>query len=832
MIEKYNPQKIEPKWQEVWEKTAINKAEDFSRKPKFYCLDMFPYPSGEGMHMGHVENYTGSDIYARYLRMKGYNVLHASGFDAFGLPAENYAIKHGIYPSVSTKENIDKIRKQEKAMGFSYCWDREITTSDPTYYRWTQWIFLQLYKRGLAYEAEAPINWCPSCKTGLANEEVVDGLCERCGATVSKKKLKQWILKITDYADRLLKDLKNLDWPEHIKLMQENWIGRSEGTEVIFKAKLQNGKQCDLPVFTTRPDTLFGATYMVLAPEHPAVEKLTDKKLKAKVKKYITQTVNETDTERTSLEKEKTGLFIGAMAKNPVNGQKIPIWISDYVLLYYGTGAIMAVPAHDTRDFEFAKKFNLPIMEVISPTGKPSGQLSESYIEEGKLINSQQFNGLSSKQAKNQITSSLAQKKLAKKAVCYKLRDWIFSRQRYWGEPIPIIHCKKCGTVPVPEEDLPVELPKVKNYQPTGTGESPLAAIKDWVNIKCPLCSGPAKRETNTMPQWAGSCWYFLRFADPKNNQKIFDKRKIKYWLPVDLYIGGAEHAVLHLLYARFWNKVLYDEGLLSFKEPFLKLVNQGLILGPDGVKMSKSRGNIINPDSLVQKYGADTLRLYVMFLGPFEDNKAWNSKGIEGIVRFLKKVWYLSRAVITSEVKFSKPEEFPNPLREVVETEIKRITHKTIKKVSEDMADFRFNTAISALMEYINYLIEAKQKVKVEEAPEMWREACEILLILLCPFAPHLTEELWQGLGFTESIFTEKWPSFDPKLIKEDTITLVVQINGKVRDELIMPAGTDKNKASEMAQESDKVIKYLENKKIKKIIYIKDKLINIVVEE
>jgi len=829
--ERYNPQKIEPKWQSIWQKTEIDKAEDFSKKPKFYCLDMFPYPSGEGMHLGHVENYTGTDIYSRFLRMNDKNVLHPIGWDAFGLPAENYAIKHGTQPAITTEKNIAKIRKQCKQMGFSYDWSREINTTDPDYYRWTQWIFLLLFKRGLAYEAYTPINWCPSCKTGLANEEVVDGACERCGTTVTKKKLKQWLLKITAYADHLFSDLKDLDWPENIKLMQENWIGKSKGTEAIFKAKSPSGEEFDIPVFTTRPDTLFGATYVVLAPENPLVNKLTDKKYKNKVKEYIDKTGRETDTERLSLEKEKTGLFIGAFAKNPVNNQKIPIWISDYVLLSYGTGAIMAVPAHDTRDFQFAKKFNLPIIEVISPTGKPTA-LNKAFVEEGKLINSEKFDGMSSQKAREAITSYLTKNKLARKKTYYKLRDWIFSRQRYWGEPIPIIHCQKCGTIPVPEKDLPVKLPDVENYQPTGTGESPLAVIKNWVNTKCPKCGEPAKRETNTMPQWAGSCWYFLRYVDPNNNKEIFDKKKIKYWLPVDLYVGGAEHAVLHLLYARFWNKFLYDEGLISFKEPFLKLINQGIVLGSDGQKMSKSKGNIVNPDKLIKKYGADTLRLYEMFISPFEEVKICDSKGIEGIVRFLNKVWDLSVQIAVVKNKFSKSESFPNPLREVVETETKRLLHKTIKKVTEDIEGFRFNTAISALMELINELIEAKEKVKIEEAPEMWRENIEILLILLSPFAPHVAEELWQRLGFTESIFVEKWPSFDKRFIKEDNVTLVVQVNGKVRDELIVPIGTKKNKASELALGGGRVKKHLEDKQIIKTIYVKDKLINIVVKE
>jgi leucyl-tRNA synthetase len=856
-MEKYNPQKIEKKWQTIWAKMGIYKTYDFDRRPKFYCLDMFPYPSGEGLHIGHVAPYTGTDIYSRYLRMKGKNVLHPMGFDAFGLPAENYAIRTGIHPAITTQKNIVKIRQQCKAMGFSYDWDREINTTDPAYYRWTQWIFLLLFKRGLAYRTCAPINWCPSCKTGLANEEVIDGRCERCGAQVTKKKLEQWMLKITAYADRLLNNLKDLDWPENIKSMQENWIGRSKGVEVNFKGIAPHDKTINIPVFTTRPDTLFGATYMVLAPEHPLVKKLTDKKYKNKVKKYVSESIKKTDIERTSQELEKTGLFIGSYAQNPVNGNKIPIWISDYVLQTYGTGAIMAVPAHDTRDFEFAQKFNLPIVEVVSSSGKPSSKLNEAYIEEGKLINSGQFDGLFSKKARKGITEFLAKEKLARRTVCYKLRDWIFSRQRYWGEPIPLIFCEHCkklvanfksqvpsyklkkefskgellnpGWIAVEEKDLPVKLPDVENYKPTGTGQSPLANIKKWVNTKCPKCGRTVKRETNTMPQWAGSCWYYLRYIDPKNNKEIFDKKKVKYWMPVDLYVGGDEHAVLHLLYARFWNQVLHDEGYVSVEEPFLKLINQGVILGPDGQKMSKSRGNIINPDDFIKKYGADALRLYEMFMGPFEDVKKWDPSGIEGTFRFLNKVWSLSQEIISIKSKFSRPEDFPNPLREIVGTETKRLIHETIKKVTEDIEAFHFNTAISTLMEYVNYLIDAKEKLKIEEAPEMWREASKILLFLLYPFAPHLCEELWQKLGFTESISTEKWPTFDKAMIKKDMITLVVQVDGKVREELLIPIRTTKHRVKELALESGKVQKHLEDKKIVRTVYVKDKLINIV---
>ncbi len=831
----YNHKIIEKKWQGYWEREKLFEVKEDPKKRKFYVLDMFPYPSAEGLHVGHPEGYTATDIIARKRRMEGWNVLHPMGFDAFGLPAENYAIKTGVHPAISTAKNIKRIRQQIKSLGFSYDWSREVNTTDPNYYKWTQWIFLKLFKRGLAYEAVVPINWCPSCKTGLANEEVVDGKCERCKTKVTKKDMRQWMLKITAYADRLLEDLKDLDWPEQIKEMQRNWIGRSEGALVRFnvipaeagiqktgsglvKTGLKSGMTI-LEVFTTRPDTLFGATYMVVAPEHPILQNLESRiKNLEEVKKYVEQAKEKSDLERAELTKEKTGVELkGIKAVNPVNGSEIPIWVADYVLPHYGTGAIMAVPAHDQRDYDFAVKYGLPVVEVIQPAEqnqKPKTknqkhklkikdlELEKAYEGEGILINSGQFNGMSSSEAREKITERLAKKGLAKKAVNYKLRDWVFSRQRYWGEPIPLAKCDKCGWVPVPEKDLPVRLPDIKEYKPTGTGESPLAAISKWVNTKCPACGGPAKRETNTMPQWAGSCWYYLRYLDSKNKKEIFDKKKEKYWMPVDFYVGGAEHAVLHLLYARFWHKVLHDEGLVSTKEPFIKLRNQGIILGEDGQKMSKSRGNVINPDDVIKTYGADTMRLYEMFMGPFEDVKPWSTKGIVGVRRFLERVWGLEKLKTT--IKNSK---------------LDRLLHKTIKKVTEDIENFKFNTAISALM-----ILANEMSVQAFTIGQF-----ETFLKLLSPFAPHIAEELWEKLGRKGSIILEKWPVYDPLLIAEEEIDLVVQVNGKLRDTIRVKADISEEEAKKVAMESKKVKKWIEGKEIKKVIFVKGRLINIV---
>ena len=1067
-MDNYNHQKIESKWQKNWDKNKQYETKEDSKKKKFYCLDMFPYPSGVGLHVGHPEGYTASDIYSRYLRMaKNYNVLHPMGWDAFGLPAENFAIKTGKHPAELTEKNIKNFKRQIKSIGFSYDWSREINTTDPDYYKWTQWIFLKLFKRGLAYQSEAPINWCPSCKTGLANEEVVNGKCERCGTPTTQKNIRQWILKITKYADRLLEDLDGLDWPEPIKLMQRNWIGKSEGVEVDFELtpefirgvssgteltpefirgvsdgtapeirrpinwsagegdsasqvppinwrvniweelyfvtfptynrepffqkeaeakkilklfyevisdkkydvidllampehihflvrkkagddlkkmvknmkgvvsrkyehnqqhlwakgfeyeKIDNQKSLEnflnylrnnpgekglkpdnrllsnlnawVRVFTTRPDTLFGATFMVLSPEHKLISKLKPQiKNWPEVEKYLNNAKKKSDLERTDLAKEKTGVELkGVKAINPVNNEEIPIWIADYVLASYGTGAIMAVPAHDQRDLEFAKKYKIEVKPILHgyfdvwdqktqevglyqgstrTRNKPNEKYINSKIEkeklllmlkeqavedlngenafaisrEGWLFDSGEFSGWYSSIARERITKWLEKKNLGKKAVNYKLRDWIFSRQRYWGEPIPLVFCHTCkkqaensnnqdtnskvdqgellnpGWVAIPENQLPLELPKVKKYQPTGTGESPLATIKSWVNTTCPKCGSPAKRETNTMPQWAGSCWYYLRYIDPKNNKEFASKEKLKHWLPVDLYIGGAEHAVLHLLYARFWHKVLYDEGLVSTKEPFKKLINQGMILGEDNQKMAKSRGNVINPDGVIKEHGADTLRLYEMFMGPLEAVKPWSIKGVVGVRRFLEKVWALQSKIQSPKDKHQKitNNQTSNP-------KLERLIHKTIKKVTNDIENFHFNTAISALMILTNEFTKQKQLSIINY---------QLSIILLSPFAPHITEELWEKLGHKESIFNESWPKFNPKLIEEDEIELVIQINGKVRDKIKVTAGIIQEQATEIAEKSQKVQKWIRDKEVRKVIFVKGKLLNIVI--
>lgn len=851
---------IEPKWQKYWEENKTFKTIEDKNYPKdkrLYILDMFPYPSGDGLHVGHPEGYTATDIYSRFLRMNGYNVLHPMGFDSFGLPAENYAIKTGVHPLITTRKNMETFRNQIRSIGLSYDWDREISTSEESYYKWTQWIFLQLFKKGLAYEKEAPINWCPSCLTGLANEEVKDGKCERCGTQIQRKNLRQWILKITEYAERLLEDLDELDWPESIKIMQKNWIGKSTGAEVDFALIDKSGKETGqkIKVYTTRPDTIFGAAYMVLAPEHELVKSITTKEQSKAVADYIEETAKKSDLERTDLAKNKTGVFTGAYAINPLTEQKIPVWISDYILISYGTGAIMAVPAHDERDFEFATQFNLPKIKVVAGVEEWEGgkrDFSEEpkacTTEDGYSVNSKQFDGLKTEEAKIKITEHLENLGLAKKAVNYKLRDWIFSRQRYWGEPIPLVHCPCCGIVPIDEHDLPLRLPQVESYAPTGTGESPLAAIDSWVNTKCPKCGKAAKRETNTMPQWAGSCWYYLRYADPHNNKAFADKEKCDYWMPVDLYVGGTEHAVLHLLYARFWHKVLYDLGLVSTKEPFTRLVNQGMItafaymrknkslvpadkvkkisetefedietgekLEQVTAKMSKSLKNVINPDDIIKEYGADTLRLYEMFLGPLEVSKPWNTSGIMGVFRFLEKIWNLSDREI-----------YKTPVNDTSTPETKALTvllNKTIRKVTEDTASLNFNTAISQMMIFIN---EVSKHKKIPHY--VWYNFVK----LLNPYAPHLAEELWQKMGNDESIAYSHWPMFVEKFCVDQTCTVVVQVNGKLRGKFEAEAGTSKEELEKLALENEGAIRNIEGKEIKKIITVPDKLVNIVVQ-
>ncbi len=815
----YDHRTVEPKWQTRWRDARLHKTTFDPNRPKFYALDMFPYPSGAGLHVGHCEGYTATDIITRWKRMQGWNVLHPMGWDAFGLPAENYAIKTGVHPRITTEKAIANFRRQIDSIGFAYDWDREVNTTDVGYYKWTQWIFLQLFKKGLAFEGTIPINWCPSCKTGLANEEVSQGKCERCGTQVERKDMRQWILRITRYGDRLLEDLAEVDWPESTLTMQRNWIGRSEGAEVMFD---------EIKVFTTRPDTLFGATYMVLSPEHPLVEKLTTPAQKQAVADYQTAARKKSDLERTDLAKEKTGAFTGGHVTNPVNGEKVPVWIADYVLATYGTGAIMAVPAHDERDHAFAVKFNLPIQRVVD-----GGELP--YSDEGVSVNSGLLDGLRTPEAKKTITAWLEERGLGKKAISYRLRDWVFSRQRYWGEPIPIVHCPTHGAVPVNESDLPITLPEVDRYEPTGTGESPLAAIESWVKTTCPTCGAPAKRETNTMPQWAGSCWYYLRYLDAKNDQAGWTKESDKQWTPVDLYVGGAEHAVLHLLYARFWHKVLYDLGHVTTKEPFKKLRHQGTVLaysyqdamgryhelsevelkGDDAFlrdtgeklkvmveKMAKSKMNGVNPDDVVAQYGADVLRLYEMFMGDFELPKPWDPRAIEGTSRFCKRVW---RLVEEGKMVDGDPH--------------KALRHKTIKWVTADLESMKFNTAIARLMEYVNELQSGAT-----------REDLVTLVKLLGPFAPHLGDEAWETLGESGFLLQAAWPAHDEALTIDALVTLAVQVNGKLRGSLEVPRDAAEAEVREKALALPNVTKHLEGKTVRKVIVVAGKIVNVVV--
>lgn len=850
-MSKYPFESIEPKWQKFWEENKTFKAvedEKYPKEKRMYVLDMFPYPSAAGLHVGHPEGYTATDIYCRYLRMNGYNVLHPMGFDSFGLPAENYAIKTGTHPKTTTNANIEHFTKQIKSLGFSYDWDRCVSTCEPDYYKWTQWIFIQLYKKGLAYEAQTPINWCPSCMTGLANEEVKEGKCERCGSQVTHKTIRQWILKITEYADRLDKDLEGLDWPESVKAMQHNWIGKSTGAEVTFTVADKDGNPTDknLTVYTTRCDTLFGATYMVVSPEHKIIDSITTPEQAEAVKKYQEEAAKKSDLERTDLAKDKTGVFSGSYAINPVNGNLIPIWIADYVLISYGTGAIMAVPAHDDRDWEFAKKFNLPIIEVLKSDVDVQKQ---PWTQDGIHVNSEFLDGLNKKDAIEKMLEFLEEKKIGRKAINYKLRDWVYSRQRYWGEPIPLIHCPECGTVPVPDDQLPLELPEVKSYQPTGTGESPLAAIDSWVNCTCPKCGKPAKRETNTMPQWGGSCWYYLRYLDAHNDKQFCSSEAEKYWMPVDLYIGGAEHAVLHLLYARFWHKVLYDLGLVSTKEPFQRLVNQGMITSfafqrknktlvptdeveqkEDGkyyekatgeeleqivAKMSKSLKNVVNPDDEIKAYGADSVRMYEMFMGPLTMSKPWSTQGIVGIHRFLEKVWSVSEKSMTDI-------DISGKLEDKALISARKTFAQTIKKVTEDTATLNFNTAISQMMIFIN------EVSKLPEIPKaMWSDFVKVL----SPYAPHLGEELWQKLGNNNTIAYESWPVINEDFAKDDAKTIVVMVNGKKRDTFEAPVDTNQETLKQMAFDREAVKKFTDGHEIIKTIVVPNKIVTIVVK-
>ena len=805
MATPYNHKAIEKKWRENWEKNPVNvKSDENGKREKYYCLDMFPYPSGNGLHVGHWRGYVISDVWSRYKLLQKYYIVHPMGWDAFGLPAENYAIKMGVHPAVSTAENVKNIKRQINEIAALYDWDMEVNTTDPEFYKWTQWIFVKMFKEGLAYEKEFPINWCPSCKTGLANEEVVNGKCERCGAEVTKKNLRQWMLRITKYADRLLNDLDKLDWPEKVKKMQAEWIGKSYGAEVQFPVE---GKDEKITVYTTRPDTLHGATFMVLAPEHAMAKELATDETREAVEKYIYDASMKSNVDRLQ-DKEKTGVFTGSYAINPLNGKKTPIWLSDYVLADYGTGAIMCVPAHDDRDFEFAKKFNIPIIQVIAKDGKEIENMTEAYTEaSGTMINSGEWNGMESAVLKKEAPEMIEKMGIGRKTVNFKLRDWVFSRQRYWGEPIPIIHCPNCGNVPVPEDQLPLTLPDVESYEPTGTGESPLAGIEEWVNTTCPCCGAPAKRETNTMPQWAGSSWYFLRYVDNKNTEALVSKEKAEKYLPVDMYIGGVEHAVLHLLYSRFYTKFLHDIGVVDFDEPFLKLFNQGMITGKNGIKMSKSKGNVVSPDDLVRDYGCDALRLYELFVGPPELDAEWDDRGIDGVYRFINRFWKLAMDSKEANVAETK--------------EMVKIRHKLVYDITQRLESFSLNTVISGFMEYNNKLIEiAKKEGGVDKA------TIEAFVQLLAPFAPHVAEELWQEYGHTDSVFHTQWPTADEEAMKDDEIEVPVQINGKTKTVISISAEATKEEAIEAGKAAiaDKL-----TGNIVKEIYVPKKIINIV---
>ena len=803
-MREYSPNEIEKKWHKIWEEREPFKALNESNKPKFYALVEFPYPSANGLHVGHPRPYTALDIVSRKRRLEGYNVLFPMGWDAFGLPTENFAIKNKIHPAIVTEQNVSRFKSQLQSIGFSFDWSREMNTTDSNYYKWTQWIFLKLYEKGLAYKQEMPINWCPSCKIGLANEEVIQGNCERCGGEVVRRVKNQWMLKITEYADRLIKDLDTVDYIDRVKAQQTNWIGKSEGAEVDFQIA---GKEDKLRVFTTRPDTLFGSTYMVIAAEHPLIEKYKEEiKNIEEIKEYQNEVAKKSDFERTELSKEKTGVEIkGIKAINPATGKEIPIWISDYVLMTYGTGAIMAVPGHDSRDWEFAKKFNLPIIEVI----KGGDIEKEAYTdtEEGIVVNSDFINGMEVKEAKEYMAKWLEDKGLGTKKVNFKLRDWVFSRQRYWGEPIPLVHCDKCGWVPVPEAQLPVMLPEVENYEPTDTGESPLANIRDWVETTCPKCGGKAERETDTMPQWAGSSWYFLRYIDPHNDERIASKEALEYWLPVDWYNGGMEHTTLHLLYSRFWHKFLYDIGIVPGPEPYAKRTSHGMILGDNNEKMSKSRGNVINPDEIVSEYGADTLRTYEMFIGDFEKSVPWSENGVKGCRRFLERVWKLQE-ILTENDAHTK--------------ELESSIHKTIKKVTEDFETLKFNTGIAALMSLLN---------EFNDYGSITKEDLRIYLILLNPVAPHITEEMWQVIGLEGYLHDTTWPKYDEEKTKDKVIELPVQVNGKVRGTILVAVDDSQDVVREKAKNDDNINRFIEGKQIIKEIFVPGKIYNIVVK-
>jgi leucyl-tRNA synthetase len=813
MIEKYNPREIELKWQKIWEDEKLYEVTEDSAKPKWYALTMFPYTSGD-LHIGHWYAMAPSDVYARFKRLQGFNVLHPIGFDSFGLPAENAAIKKGIHPRTWTYQNIDNMRKQLKTMGSMYDWSREVITCDPEYYKWTQWFFVKLFEHDLAYRSKSPVNWCPKCQVVLANEQVENGLCWRCETPVVKRDLEQWLFRITKYADELMEH-KDIDWPERIQTMQRNWVGKSYGTEISFGLEQPGVVEKEIKVFTTRPDTVYGVTFMVLAPEHPLVAKITTPDKKAEVDAYVARTRRFTDIERLSTEKEKDGVFTGTYVINRLTGDKVPVWIADYVLASYGTGAVMAVPAHDERDFAFAKKYNVPIKVVIAGPDWKGEELTAAYVEDGMMINSKQFDGTNNRDGIKTVTDYLETKHWGKGTISYRMRDWLISRQRYWGAPIPMIHCPKCGIVAVPEKDLPVLLPEEAEFRPTG--ESPLKYNEKFVNTTCPKCGGPAKRETDTIDGFLCSCWYFLRYCSPHDSEAPFDPKQMKYWMPVDIYTGGAEHAVMHLLYARFFTKAIRDMGLIDFGEPFKKLFNQGIIVA-DHQKMSKSKGNVVNPDAYVNELGADTVRAYMMFLGPWEQGGEWFDTGISGVARWLNRVWNIAL------------EEYaPKTVDAQAAKELERFTHQTIKKMTGDMDRLRLNTMIAGLMELTNYLNKVKDAANVPLKD--WQNSVEALVIMVAPTAPHLAEELWHRLGHSESVHNQRWPLWDEALAKEDEITLVVQVNGKLRDRPTVPASITEEEAKKMAQISEKVQPFLQGKTIVNVIYVPGKLVNIVVK-
>jgi leucyl-tRNA synthetase len=816
----YNYSTIEPKWRKWWEENGSHTVSEDDDRPKYYCLDMFPYPSGAGLHVGHWLGYVLSDVWTRYQRLQGMNVMHPMGWDSFGLPAENYAIKNGIHPSTAVEQNIKTFKRQLGEIGAMYDWSREINTSDPEFYRWTQWIFLQLHKRGLAYRQNAPVNWCPSCKVGVANEEVVSGEHERCGVEVEKRDLQQWFLKITEYAERLLNDLDGLEWPERVLAMQRNWIGKSVGAKIVFEStRMRDDEMFPIEVFTTRPDTIFGATYMVLAPEHPIIDEIVSGARRPEVERYIDSARKMRDIDRTATTREKTGVSTGAMAVNPATKERIPIWVSDYVLMGYGTGAIMAVPAHDERDFEFAMQYNLPVREVIhhhETERDESGRPLTAYTGVGSLINSGDFDTMSAQVGGKAITEWLGDLGKGEATVTYRLRDWLFSRQRYWGEPIPIVYCDDCGEQPVPEDQLPVLLPDVKSYEPTGTGESPLAVIDEWVNTTCPKCGGHARRETDTMPNWAGSSWYFLRYPNPSDSTQAFDRETVNKWLPVDMYVGGIEHAVLHLLYSRFWTKVLYDEGLIQFNEPFKRLFNQGMICRHNPKtgrveKMSKSEGHVVSPDGLVKEFGADSLRMYELFIGPPEQDSEWIDNGIQGVSRFLHRAWNL----LTSNLE-------PGAERE----DVVRARHQLVKQVHEGIETFKFNTTISRMMEFVNLVYDPKGPNGVIDA-----DTRDQFTVLLAPMAPHMAEELWSLYGYSNSIFANAdWPTYDEDLAAAKSVTIAVQVNGKVRAQIEVPADTPEDEVRELAMAQPNVERHVGDNTLHRVIVVPNRLVNIVI--